>query len=351
MRDRHEREHDSPHACVAGSPVDGSRLWHGIAQNTDRKLPEFGNIIPSPYPLLLERDGRIRTAFEARGDHPGEGGTMASVVWQGLITFGLVSFPVRLATAARPQNVRFHLLHRKDRSRIKEVLYCVREDKPIDRADVVKGYEVEKGKYVVVEDEDLKKIAPATATSMEIIQFVGNDEVDPIFFETSYYVASEDKSAKAYVLFLAVLEETGQSAIAKLAMHNKEHIVLLRPYKEGLILHTLYYAEELQPANQEETPEANYSPKKLQLAKSLVEQLAAPFAPEDFHDAFRENVERLIVEKQSGGKVSVMPAPRKAPVIDLMETLQRSLKEGKTRKSPRKATGSKTTRSRSKKAS
>lgn len=277
---------------------------------------------------------------------------MAAIIWKGLVSFGLVSFPVRLSAAARPENVRFHLLHRKDQSRVKEVLYCLQEDKPIDRADVVKGYELEKGKYVVVEEADLKKIAPPTATSMEILQFVGNDEVDPIFFETSYYVVSEDKSAKAYVLFRAVLLETGQVAIAKLAMHNKEHIVLIRPYEEGLILHTLYYASELQAANQEDTPEANYTAKELQLAKSLVDQLSAPFAPEEFRDTYRENVERLIVERQSGGKVSVMAAPKKAPVIDLMEALQRSLKNGSTtKKASRKATSTKSTRSRPKKAS
>src|SRR5580704_17025555 len=171
---------------------------------------------------------------------------MAATVWKGYISFGLVSFPVRLTSAARAETVHFHMLHKKDLSRVKEVWFCAEEDKPIDRSDIVKGYEISKGKYVVVEDEELKKIAPPTATTMDILQFVDCDEVDPIYFEASYYVAGEDKTAKPYVLFLAALTATKQDAIAKIAMHNREHIVLIRPSKEGgLLLHTLYYPDEL----------------------------------------------------------------------------------------------------------
>ncbi len=130
---------------------------------------------------------------------------MPATVWKGYISFGLVSFPVRLFSAARADAVHFHMLHRKDMSRVKEVWYCAEENKPIDRADIVKGYETSKNEYVVVEDEELKKIAPPTATTMDILQFVGNDEVDPIFFESSYYVAAEDKTAKPYILFMAAL--------------------------------------------------------------------------------------------------------------------------------------------------
>ena len=154
---------------------------------------------------------------------------MPATVWKGFISFGLVSFPVRLFSAARAETVHFHMLHKKDLSRVKEVWYCAEENKPIDRSDIVKGYETSKNKYVVVEDDELKKIAPTTATTMDILQFVGNDEVDPIFFESSYYVAAEDSTAKPYVLFMAALSDTKQDAIAKIAMHKREHIVLIRP--------------------------------------------------------------------------------------------------------------------------
>ena len=126
---------------------------------------------------------------------------MPAVVWKGFVSFGLVTFPVRLFAAARAEHVQFHMLHGKDLSRVKEVWYCAEENKPIDRSDIVKGYEASKGEYVVVDDEELKKIAPPTATTMDIVQFVRNDEVDPIYFESSYFVGPEENAAKPYQLF------------------------------------------------------------------------------------------------------------------------------------------------------
>lgn len=253
---------------------------------------------------------------------------MASTVWKGYISFGLVSFPVRLTSAARAETVKFNMLHKKDLSRVRSVLFCAEEDKQIDRSDVVKGYETGDGTYVVVEDEELKQMAPATATTMDILQFVDNDEVDPIFFESSYYVGSENDTAKPYALFTSALEETKQDAIAKIAMHNREHIVLIRPSEGGLILHTLYYPDELQKSNKSEAPKSEYTAKELELAKSLIKQLKAPFQPQEFTDQYRENVERLIMEKQKGKKITSIQQPRKAPVIDLMDALRRSIKSG-----------------------
>ena len=269
---------------------------------------------------------------------------MAATVWKGFISFGLVSFPVRLFSAARPKTVHFHLLHKKDMSRVREVWYCAKENKPIDRSDIIKGYETSKNKYVAVEDEELKKIAPTTATTMDILQFVASDEIDPIFFESSYYVASEEGTAKPYVLFMAALSDTKQDAIAKIAMHNREHIVLIRPSNGGLILHTLYYPDELNKANRSESPKAKYNSKELEMAKSLVKHLTAAFKPDQFHDAYRENVERLLRQKKKGQEITTVEQPHKAPVIDLMEALKRSLaarnpansipKNSRTRKAP-----------------
>ena len=254
---------------------------------------------------------------------------MPSIVWKGSISFGLVTFPVRLFAAARAESVHFHMLHKKDLSRVKEVWFCAKEDKRIDRSEIVNGYEKDKGKYVVVEDEELKQIAPATASSMEILQFVRKGDVDPIHYENSYYVSAGEDGTKAYSLFAAALEDSKYEAIAKIAMHMREHMVLIRPYAGGLVLHTLYYADELHEANKSSAPEAKYSAKELQLAKTLVEQLRAPFKPEEFHDAYRENVERLIREKSKGKEITVTPVPRKAPVVDLMDALKKSLEAGK----------------------
>jgi DNA end-binding protein Ku len=251
---------------------------------------------------------------------------MATPVWKGFISFGLISFPVQLYSAARAETVRFHMLHRKDQSRVKEVWYCIDEDKPIERSDIEKGYEISDGKYVIVEDAELKRIAPPTATSMDILQFVDSDAVDPIYFERSYYVAAQGKTPKPYVLFVAVLTHTRQDAIAKIAMHNREHIVLIRPYQGGLLLHTLYYEDELRSANMVEPPAAKYSARELELARSLVTHLKAPFKPEEFKDTYRENIELLIEQKRKGRRIPSVEQPRKAQVIDLMEALKRSLK-------------------------
>jgi DNA end-binding protein Ku len=251
---------------------------------------------------------------------------MPSTVWKGYLSFGLVSFPVRLFTAARAETVHFHMLHKKDLSRVKEVWYCVEEDKPIERSEIVKGYEAGKDEYVVIGDVELKKIAPPTASTMEILQFVKNHEVDPIHFESSYYLAPDEKVSKPYALFLAALTETKSDAIAKIAMHNREHVVIIRRSGGGLVLHTLYYADELHKANRVEAPATRFSAKELELAKSLIAHMAAPFKPAAFHDSYRENVERLIAQKQKGQKITAVKQPRKAPVIDLMEALKRSLK-------------------------
>ena len=251
---------------------------------------------------------------------------MPATVWKGYIGFGLVTFPVRLFAAARAETIHFHMLHKKDLSRVKEVWYCAEEDKPIERSEIVKGYEVQKEEYVTVQDEEIKKIAPTTATTMEILQFVSSEDVDPLLFEKSYYVAPEEKVSKPYALFLAALTEMNRNAIAKIAMHNREHVVLIRPAEDGLVLHTLYYEDELHKTNKAEAPKTKFSSKELQMAKSLVEHLTAKFKLGDFHDAYRENVERLIEEKKKGETITTVKQPHKAPVIDLMEALKRSLK-------------------------
>jgi DNA end-binding protein Ku len=250
---------------------------------------------------------------------------MPATVWKGYLSFGLVSFPVRLFSAARPEALHFHLLHKKDRSRVKQVWYCAEEDEPVERSEIIKGYEAKKGEYVTVGDEELKKIAPTTATTMEVLQFVSSDDVDPLLFESSYYVAPEEKVSKPYALFWAALTETKRGAIAKIEMHSREHVVLIRPANGGLVLHTLYYEDELHEGNKADVPKTKFSPKELDMAKSLVQHLTAKFKLEEFHDTYRENVERLIEEKSKGEKITTVKQPRKAPVIDLMEALRKSL--------------------------
>ena len=261
---------------------------------------------------------------------------MPATVWKGFISFGLVSFPIRLFTAARSEPVRFHMLHKRDKSRVKEVWHCAEEDKPIERSEIVKGYEYASGKYIIVDDDELKKVAPKTATSMEIQQFVRADEVDPLYLDQSYYVAPEKGAEKPYALLHKSMAETNFFAVAKIAMHNREHIVIIRPAKEGLVLHTMYFANEVHAANRTAPPKnTKYSTRELTLAKQLIDTLASPFKPEQYEDEYRKNVEQLIAQKRKGREVAAVTAPKPSKVVDIVDALERSLKsQAASKKAP-----------------
>ncbi len=221
-------------------------------------------------------------------------------------------------------------------------MYCAAEDKPLDRSEIVKGYEYEKNHYVVVEPEELEKMAPPTATVMEILQFVRMDDIDPIFLETSYYVAPEEAVSKPYSLLLEAMKETKYDALAKVAMHGREHIVILRPSEHGIVLHTMYFVDELHKANEVPVPSGvKFDKKEVDLAKKLIETLAGPFKPAQFHDQYKQNVEQLIQKKRKGQKIVPIRQPKTAPVVDLMQALQQSLARthgGKSASSARPAT-------------
>jgi DNA end-binding protein Ku len=263
---------------------------------------------------------------------------MPATVWKGYLSFGLVSFPIRLAAAARGETVHFHLLHKKDLSRVREVMYCASEDRPLDRSEIVKGFEYSKGQYVVIEPEDLEKVAPPTASTMQILQFVRIEEVDPIFLEKSYYVAPEEAVSRPYSLLLEAMRQTGYDALAKVAMHGREHIVILRPTENGIVLHTMYFVDELHREKETGKPkEDKFDKRELDMAKKLVETLAGPFRPEEYHDEYKQNVEKMIEHKRKGQKVVPISQPKTAPVVDLMQALQQSLAGLKPKGSAKKA--------------
>ena len=233
---------------------------------------------------------------------------MASTVWKGHLTFGLVSLPVKLYSAARSETVSFNQLHKTDHSRVKQVLYCQAEDKPVPRAELVKGYEYEKDKYVVVDEEEIKKVAPQTAKTMEIMEFVKEAEVDPVFFESSYYLAPDDAGEKPYALLFEAFKRSGYLALAKIAMHNREHVVMLRPGKYGILMHTMYYVDELRKTEEFRTDASLVKEKELELAMALIESLTAPFEPEKYQDNYRENLKTLIANKVAGKQTVEAPA-------------------------------------------
>ena len=263
---------------------------------------------------------------------------MASTVWKGHLTFGLVSMPVKLYSAARSETVSFNQLHKHDNSRVKQVLYCQAEDKPIQRSEIVKGYEYEKDKYVVIDDEDIKKVAPKTAKTMEILEFVKSADVDPIYFESSYYMAPDDAGEKPYALLFEGLKQTGYCALAKIAMHNREHVVFLRPSEKGIQMHTMYYKDEIRMVDEFRTDTSLVKPAELAMAKTLIQTLAADFEPEKYSDAYRANLKAMIQAKIEGKQTVETPQEANlAPVIDIMEALKMSLENAK--KPVRTATG------------
>jgi len=255
---------------------------------------------------------------------------MASTIWKGHLTFGLVSLPVKLYSAARSETVSFNQLHKHDNSRVKQVIYCQAEDKPIPRSEIVKGFEYEKDKYVVIEDEDIKRVAPKTAKTMEILEFVKSADVDPIYFESSYYMAPDEAGEKPYALLFEALKRTGFCALAKIAMHNREHIIILRPAQHGILMHTMYYRDEIRTVDEFRTDTSLVKEQELALAKTLVESLAAPFEPEKYTDSYRDNLKAMIQAKVEGKQTVEPPtAQHLAPVIDIMEALKMSLATAK----------------------
>jgi DNA end-binding protein Ku len=254
---------------------------------------------------------------------------MASSVWKGHLTFGLVSFPIRLFSAARSETISFNLLHKEDHSRIKQMVYCQAEDKPVPRSELVKGYEYEKDQYVEIDDEDIKKVAPKTAKVMEILEFVKSEQVDPIYLESSYYVAPDEGGEKPYALLFQALRESKYYALAKVAMHNREHIIVLRPGAKGILSHTMYYTDEIRHVEEFRTDTTLVKDKELDMAKMLISSLEAEFEPQKYRDEYRENLRNMIQAKIEGKNVVATPSAHVAPVIDIMEALKKSLAEKK----------------------
>jgi DNA end-binding protein Ku len=252
---------------------------------------------------------------------------MASTVWKGHLTFGLISIPVRMHAAARGERISFNQLHKECHSRVKQPLFCPTCNRQVERNEIVKGYEHEKDQYVLFNEGELDKIEPVSAKVMEILEFVKLDEMDPLYFDASYYMAPEDAGAKAYQLLLKAMEESGYGAIAKLTMHQREHVVVIRPGTKGMTLHTMFYTSEIRAAEAAPSDKIELKEQEKKLANQLIQSLAAPFQPEKYKDEYQENVKAMIEAKLAGKEVTEVAQPHMAPVIDLMEALKKSLAE------------------------
>jgi len=245
------------------------------------------------------------------------------------LTFGLVSIPVRLFPATSSKSVTFHLLHAKDQSRIQQKIYCPKEDKIVDRSELVRGYEIEKDRYVTFTDEELKKLEAQADRAVEITGFIPATEVDPVYFENSYLLGCEPVSAKAYHLLEEAMTKADRVAVAKYTMRGKERLVLIRPYGGGLMMHTMYYNDEIRSFGEiDHGADAPVKESELVLARRLLDDLTQKkFTPSEFKDNYRERVIEAAERKLAGHELTEPePEVRHGKVIDLMSALKESLK-------------------------
>ena len=269
---------------------------------------------------------------------------MPRALWKGSIAFGLVNIPVELHTAVRDSRPRFRMLHAEDKSPVKFERVCAREGKPVAWDELVKGYEYEKGRFVVLTKEDFRAAALEKTRTVDIRSFVKGDEIDDRFFESSYYLTPVKGGERAYALLREAIRETKLVGIATIVLRDAQHLAALEVVGKAMVLTLMRYAEELVDAKQLTFPDATGIRKpELQMARTLVEQLADKWDPAQYTDEYRENLMKIIKAKMKGRKpdLKAAPEPQHAEVVDLMERLRRSLQGagggGGTKKRPARA--------------
>jgi DNA end-binding protein Ku len=254
---------------------------------------------------------------------------MARPIWSGAISFGLVNVPVKLFSAVSQKEVRFHMLHDKEGARIKQKRVCSVEGTEVPYEHIAKGYEVSSGQYVMITPEELEGLDPKASRTIDIQDFVDMKEIDPIYWEHSYYLVPDRGAAKAYSLLLHAMKKVGRVGIARMVMRTKMYLCTLRPMGRTLTLSTMLYSDEVVDASDLEgvpTSELKPSERELEMAEQLVDSLAGPFKPEKYKDDYREKVLELI-EKKAEGEQIVMPEEPAEPakVVNLMDALKASL--------------------------
>ncbi|HEY3568531.1 MAG TPA: Ku protein [Thermoanaerobaculia bacterium] len=255
----------------------------------------------------------------------------------GMISFGLVTIPMKLySTGESAAGIQFNMLHKKCRSRLKQQYICPVDNEVVGREDMVKGYEYSKGQYVLFTEEELKALVPEPTNAVEITEFVPLEQVDPIYYEKSFYIGPDKGGDKPYRLLAEAMKQTNRAALARYVARGKDQFVLLRPFEEGLIMQQLRYSDELRSFSEVPVGTAEVKEPELKLAIQLIEQIATDeFHPETYEDTQRMQVRSLIERKVQGEEITAAPAPEpKAQVIDLMAALKASLAAAKPTAEP-----------------
>jgi DNA end-binding protein Ku len=256
---------------------------------------------------------------------------MARALWKGSISFGLVNIPIELHTAVRNHRPKFRMLHAKDKSPVRFERVCIRDGHPVAWEDLVKGYEYVKGHFVVLSKEDFQAAAVEKTRTVDIIDFVKAEEIDDRFFETPYYLVPAKGGERAYALLREAIRDSGRVGIAKFILRDAQHLAAVEVIENAIVLTVMRFADELVDVKQFDLPgDSNIRKPELDMAKALVNSLAAAWDPEKYTDEYRENLMKVIQAKVKGKKIDLEPSaePRQAEVVDLMERLRRSLEHG-----------------------
>lgn len=266
-------------------------------------------------------------------------------MWKGSISFGLVHIPIKLYSATESKDVKLRMIHKECNSPIKYERTCPVCNKEVENNEIVKGYEYEPGKFVLLDAEDFEKLEHEQTKSVEIIDFVRLEEIDPIYFNRSYFIGPNENGQKAYTLLKQAMEQSGKIGVAKITIRSKQHLAVVRVFKTALVLETIYFPDEVRNVDQVPSiPEAlELSKKEMDTAIQLIEQLTTPFEPEKYTDDYRNALTELIQGKITGNEVRTTKEAPQTNVVDLMDALQASIDQTKPKKRKttrkKKATG------------
>ena len=254
---------------------------------------------------------------------------MPRSIWKGAVSFGMVSIPIKLYTATEEKDVAFHLLHKKDGERIKTQRYCPADEAVVEWNDVVRGYEISPDQYVIMTPEDFEKVPVDTTHTIEITDFVPQQQIDPIYYQRTYYLEPEKVGGKPFALLREVLQDSKLVALAKVTLRQKEQLCTLRLYENTIVLETMLYSDEIRSTEDLAVPDVDIGDRELKMAKSLVEMLTGDFEPEKYQDNYREALLELIERKAEGEEIK-RPKPVAGKVTDLMEALRQSIESART---------------------
>jgi DNA end-binding protein Ku len=266
---------------------------------------------------------------------------MPRAMWKGAISFGLVSIPISVYPATEEKSLKFNQLHDDDLGRIKYQRVCAKDGEVVDFQHIVKGYEYEKDRYVVLTDEDFDAVPVESSRLIDIQQFVDLEDIDPVYFKKSYYLVPEEAGVKAYTLLRQAMSEDGRVGIAKVSFRDKEHLAALRFKDDVFVLETMYWPDEIREAAFEEVDKAaEVKPRlqEIQMAKTLIDNLTQDFDPSAFTDEYREKLLEIVEKKVAGEEIEVIPEAAEPKVVDLMEALRASVEASKEKTARSKST-------------